>query len=60
MLVDDILRPFMGEFVRDFLEDVLVYRKSIRENECHLCVVCQKLRETPVYANMNKILLCSV
>ena len=33
MLMNDTLRPYMGKIVIDFIDDVLVYSKSIEENE---------------------------
>ena len=51
MLMNDILRPFMGQFVVDFIDDVLVYSKNSIEHESHLRSVFQQLRETGLYAN---------
>ena len=36
MLMNDVLRPFMGRFVVDFIDDVLVYSKNIQEHKGHL------------------------
>ena len=58
MLMNDILRPFMGQFVVDFIDDVLVYSKNIIEHESHLRSVFQQLREIGLYANKDKTCLC--
>ena len=50
MLMNDILRPFMGKFVVDFIDDVLVYSKNIIEHESHLISIFQVLRETSLFA----------
>ena len=60
MLMNDILRPFMGQFVVDFIDDVLVYSKNIIEHESHLRSVFQQLREIGLYANKNKTFLCII
>ena len=58
MLMNDIFQPFMGQFVVDFIDDVLVYSKNIIEHESHLRSVFQQLREIWLYANKDKTFLC--
>ena len=58
MLMNDVLRPFMGQFVVDFIDDVLVYSKSLQEHEPHLFTVFQALRDIKLYANSDKTCLC--
>ena len=36
MFMNDIFRPFMGKFVVDFIDDIMVYSKSLQEHEPHL------------------------
>ena len=50
MLMNDILRPFMGQFVVDFIDDVLVYSKNLIDHEVHLHFVFQAedgIRDSP-------------
>ncbi|MCO5560625.1 hypothetical protein L7F22_014241 [Adiantum nelumboides] len=58
MLMNDILRLYMGKFVVDFNDDVLVYSKSIEDHESQLVTVFQTLREAKLYANPEKTALC--
>ena len=58
MLMNDILRPFMGQFVVDFIDDVLVYSKNIIDHEVHLHFVFQALRDHGLFANTDKTFLC--
>ena len=58
MLMNDILRPFMGQFVVDFIDDVLVYSKHLIEHEIHLNSVFQALQQQSLFANFEKTFLC--
>ena len=44
----------MNKFVIVFLDDILVYSKSKEENEQHLAVVLQLLREHKLYTKLDK------
>jgi hypothetical protein len=37
-----------------FIDDILVYSKSVEEHEGHLCLVLQKLRDHKLYAKLSK------
>ena len=50
----------MGKFVVDFIDDVLVYSKSMHEHEAHLVIVFDTLRKAELYANPKKTTLCLV
>ena len=58
MFMNDILRPFMGKFVVDFIDDVLVYSKNLIEHEIHLNSAFQALRQQSLFANSEKTFLC--
>ena len=50
-------KVFMGEldkFVVVFIDDILIYSKSIQEHEQHLRVVLEKLRMHRLYAKFSK------
>ena len=44
-LMNDVFRDYLGKFVIVFLDEILVYSKSKEENENHLRMVLQVLRE---------------
>ena len=48
----------MGQFVVDFIDDLLVYSKNIIEHYSHLTTMFQQLCETGLYANKDKTFLC--
>ena len=53
-LMHFVLRPYIGVFVVVYLEDILVFRKSMKEHLKHVRAVLQSLRKERLYANMKK------
>ena len=54
MLMNDILHEYLDKFVVVFLDDILVYSKSLQEHEKHLSMVLERLREHKLYAKASK------
>ena len=44
-LMNRVFIPFLDHFVIVFIDDILVYSKSMEEHVRHLRIVLQKLRE---------------
>ena len=53
-LMNKVFRPFMDQFVVVFIDDILVYLKSMEEHVYHLRTVLQTLREHQLYAKFSK------
>jgi hypothetical protein len=53
-LMNDIFREYLDKFVIVFLDDILIYSKPEEENEKHLRLVLQVLRENRLYAKLSK------
>jgi hypothetical protein len=53
-LMNGVFRNYLGKFVIVFLDDILIYSKSEEENEQHLRMVPQVLREHRLYAKLGK------
>jgi hypothetical protein len=53
-LMNSILMPELDKFVVVFIDDILVYSKTMEEHEEHLRIVLQCLREHQLYAKFNK------
>jgi hypothetical protein len=53
-LMNGVFREYIDKFVIVFLDDILVYSKSEEENEQHLRMVLQVLREHQLYAKLRK------
>jgi hypothetical protein len=53
-LMNGVFREYLDKFVIVFLDDILIYSKSEEENEHHLRMVLQVLREHQLYAKLSK------
>jgi hypothetical protein len=53
-LMNGVFREYLDKFIIVFLDDILVYSKSKEENEKHLRMVLQVLRENQLYAKLRK------
>jgi len=46
--------PFLDKFILNFVDDILIYSKSLEEDNEHLRIVLQILRDHKLYANFIK------
>ena len=53
-LMNDLLQDFLDEFVLVFLDDILVYSRSMEDHAGHLRKLFQRLREQRLYAKASK------
>ena len=53
-MMNMVFRPFVDQFVVVFIDDILVYSKSMEEHMYHLMTVLQTLREHQLYAKSSK------
>lgn len=60
MLMNDVLRDYMDQFVVNFIDDMLVYSKVVAEHEIYLQTVFGKLQASALYANAQKTKLCKI
>ncbi len=44
-LMNAIFKPYLDQFVVEFIDDILVYSKSAKEHDRHLWIILQTLRE---------------
>ena len=53
-LMNRVFRPYVDQFVVDFIDDILMYSKDAQEHEKHLRIVLETLREKRLYAKLSK------
>ncbi len=54
-----VLSPYLDRFVLVYLDDILVYSKSLSEHLVHLREVLVALREAKLYCKLSKCLFCA-
>ena len=52
--INDTLREFLDQFCIVYIDDILIYSKTQKEHEEHVCKVLRKLKEAGLYANIEK------
>jgi hypothetical protein len=57
-LMNKVFMDELDKFIIVFIDDILVYSKSIQEHEQHLRVVLEKLRIHRLYAKFSKCEFC--
>ena len=53
-LMNKVFMDELDKFVVVFIDDILIYSKSVQEHEQHLRLVMEKLRVHKLYAKFNK------
>ena len=53
-LINKVFMDELDKFVVVFIDDILIYSKSVQEHEQHLRVVLEKLRAHKLYAEFSK------
>jgi hypothetical protein len=53
-LMNTVFMEELDKFVVVFIDDILVFSKSRKEHEEHLCIVLQRLRDHQLYAKFSK------
>jgi hypothetical protein len=53
-LMNSVFMPELDKFIVVFIDDILVYSKSMDKHEEHLRIVLQRLRDHQLYAKFSK------
>ena len=52
--MNEILKDFLGMFVIFYLDDILIFSKTLEEHMMHICKVLEKLRGEKLLINLKK------
>ena len=53
-LMNRVFRPYVDQFVVEFIDNILVYSEDRESHDTHLRVVLETLRKKQLYAKLNK------
>ena len=53
-LMNEVFKDCLRKFVLVFFDDILIYNRSTKDNQLHLCQVLQILETHQLYANTKK------
>jgi hypothetical protein len=53
-LMNDILRPYLDQFVVVYLDDILIFSKTLEEHVKHIDLVLTALKRSKLYAGIKK------
>ena len=53
-MMNKVFMEFLDKFVVVFIDNILIYSKSVEEHEKHLHLIMEKLREHKLYAKFSK------
>ena len=52
--INDVLFEYLNDFAQAYMDDILIYSKTLKEHRSHVRKVLSKLREAGLYADINK------
>ena len=58
-VMNTVLSPYLDRFVLVYLDDILIYSRSISEHMNHLRAVLSALRDAKLYCKLSKCLFCT-
>ena len=53
-LMNRVFKEYLDKFVIVFINDILVYSRTIEDHKLHLKIVLEKFREKKLYAKFSK------
>jgi hypothetical protein len=53
-LMNGVIHKYLEKFIQVFIDDILIYSRTMEEHDAHLHLVLQCLRENKLYGKLSK------
>jgi hypothetical protein len=53
-LMNGVFREYLDKFIQVFIDDILIYSRTMKEHDEHLCLVLQCFQEHKLYGKLSK------
>jgi hypothetical protein len=52
--MNNVFCEYLDDFVVYYIDDILIFSKNMKDHECHVYIILEKLREVGLYATLEK------
>ncbi len=53
-LMNNVFREYLDNFVVCYIDDIFIFSNNMEDQECHVCLVLEKLWEVRFYIKLEK------
>jgi hypothetical protein len=53
-LMNNVFIEYLNNVMVYYIDDILILSKSMKDHECHVCLVLKKFQEVGLYAKLEK------
>jgi hypothetical protein len=53
-LINNVFFEYLDNFVLYYIDDILIFSKNMKDHECHVHLILEKLQEVGLYAKLEK------
>jgi hypothetical protein len=52
--MNNVFHEYLDDFMVYYINDIFIFSKNMEDNECHVCLVLEKLWEVRFYTKLEK------